>query len=171
MKKLMMLLLLGSTPAIAQDATKNLIGNLSSTADYSIFVNALNLSGVSQTLRSGGPYTVLAPNDFSYYKLAAGSLDKLLKAENRDLLTKVMSYHIIPGKYTVANIREAISNGNGKATLKTIGGSTLLATQIEGGILLTDENGNSAKIVVPDQVAENGIFHGVDTVIAPKTSL
>ena len=171
MKKLIVLLLLGASPTMAQDATKNLIGNLSSTADYSIFVNALNLSGVSQTLRTGGPYTVFAPNDFSHYKLAAGSLDKLLKAENRDLLAKVMSYHVVAGKYTVANLKEAIAAGNGKTTLKTLGGSTLLATQIEGGILLTDENGNSAKIVVADQVAENGIFHGVDTVIAPKTSL
>lgn len=170
MKTLLFVFALGITASYAQtsvnDSRKDLIANLSSTADYATFTNALNQSGLSQTLRANGPFTIFAPTDAAFAKVP--SLDELMKSENKPKLIKLLSNHVLTGKYTAQSIREAIEKGQGKATFKTLGGGTLTAALSENAVLITDEAGSTSRVIMPDQNSDNGIIHIIDTVDQTK---
>lgn len=165
MKRLLIVLMFSATMSYAQtsvnDSRKDLVSNLSSTGDYSMFTNALNVSGLSQTIKSNGPFTIFAPTDKTFEKMA--SSEELVKSENKEQLTKMLSNHILTGKYTAKSIKEAIEQGQGKAEFKTLSGGTVVASLSEDSILLTDEAGHTSKVSMPDQNSENGIIHVVET--------
>lgn len=165
MKKLLILLMFSASVTYAQtsvdDSRKDLVSNLSSTGDYSMFTNALNVTGLSQTIKSNGPFTLFAPTDKAFEKTQAS--EELMKSENKEQLTKLLSNHILTGKYTSKSIKEAIEQGKGKAEFKTLSGGTIVASLSDNSILLTDESGTTSRVSMPDQNSENGIIHVVDT--------
>ncbi|MEO5972249.1 MAG: fasciclin domain-containing protein [Sphingomicrobium sp.] len=134
------------------------------------FFQAAKAAGLDATLAGPGPYTVLAPDDAAFGKLPAGAADTLMKPESRNELTRVLTYHILPGTVLAEDIAKAIDNGKGKAVLATMGGSTLTATKDGGKVVLTDSAGGKARIVTGDQRFSNGVVHSIDTVLMPSAS-
>ena len=131
------------------------------------FAQATKAAGLDATLAGPGPYTVLVPDDAAFAKLPAGTADNWLKPESRTELTKVLTYHILPGTVLAEDIGKAIDNGNGKAVLATMGGETLTATREGGKIVLTDGTGAKATVTTADQTRTNGVVHQVDAVLRP----
>lgn len=134
------------------------------------FFQAAKAAGLDATLAGPGPYTVLAPDDAAFGKLPAGAADTLMKPESRNELTRVLTYHILPGTVLAEDIAKAIDNGKGKAVLATMGGGTLTATKEGGKVVLTDSAGGKASIVSGDQRFSNGVVHSVDSVLMPSAS-
>jgi uncharacterized surface protein with fasciclin (FAS1) repeats len=132
------------------------------------FVQASKAAGLDATLAGPGPYTVLVPSDEAFAKLPNGMADNLMKPESRDELTRVLTYHILPGVILVDDIRKAIDQGDGKTVLATMGGDTLSATKDGGNIVLTDTSGGKATLSGGDERATNGVVHHVDAVLVPK---
>jgi uncharacterized surface protein with fasciclin (FAS1) repeats len=126
-------------------------------------------AGLVDTLESKGPFTVFAPVNAAFSALPAGTVDTLLKPENKDALTKVLTYHVVPGYYTAADLDKLIRKGNGTATLKSVSGGTL-SFQKNGGhnITVTDESGNVADITIYDVLQSNGVIFSIDRVLLPK---
>ena len=115
-----------------------------------------------------GPFTVFAPTNEAFSKLPAGTVDTLLKPENKDQLTKVLTYHVVAGKVSSKDLAKLIKKGNGKATLKTVEGGTLTATMESGKVMLTDEKGGMATVTIADVYQSNGVIHVVDAVLMPN---
>ncbi|WP_419836218.1 fasciclin domain-containing protein [Xanthocytophaga agilis] len=149
--------------------SKNIIENAVNSKDHTTLVAAVKAAGLVETLQGKGPFTVFAPTNAAFDKLPAGTVDELVKPENKDQLTKILTYHVVAGKYTSKDIMKAIKEGNGKATWKTVSGKTLTA-MMDGskGIALTDEMGNTSKVTIPDVNQSNGVIHVIDTVVMPK---
>jgi len=132
------------------------------------FVQAAKAAGLDSTLAGPGPYTVLVPSDEAFAKLPNGMADGLMKPESRDELTRVLTYHILPGVILVDDIGKAIDQGDGKTILATMGGDTLTATKDGGNIVLTDSSGGKATLSGADEQATNGVVHHLDAVLVPK---
>jgi uncharacterized surface protein with fasciclin (FAS1) repeats len=148
---------------------KNIVENAINSKDHSTLVAAVKAAGLVETLESKGPFTVFAPVNAAFSALPAGTVDKLLKPENKAALTKVLTYHVVPGRYTSADIDKLIREGNGTATLKTASGGTLtLAKNGERNITVTDETGAVADISVYDVLQSNGVIYSVDRVLMPR---
>lgn len=131
------------------------------------FAAAAKAAGLDSTLAGPGPYTVLAPSDEAFGKLPAGQLDDWMKPESRAGLTRVLTYHIMPGTVLAEDIGKAIEAGDGKALLATMGGGTLTATREDGRIVLADSSGNRATVTEADRNYSNGVVHAIDTVLMP----
>jgi len=131
------------------------------------FVQAAKAAGIDATLAGPGPYTVFVPDDAAFNKLPQGTFDKWLKPESRTDLTRVLTYHILPGTVLADDIGKAIDNAKGKAMLATMGGATLTATREDGKIVLTDGAGGKATIIKADETRANGVVQRVDTVLMP----
>lgn len=131
------------------------------------FVQAVKAAGLDATLAGPGPYTVLVPTDEAFGKLPEGRFDDLTRQENRAELTRVLTYHILPGTVLAEDIGRAIENSDGKAVLATMGGETLTASRDGDRIVLTDSSGAEASITEADQRRSNGVVHVVDTVLMP----
>lgn len=131
------------------------------------FIRAAKAAGLDATLAGPGPYTVIVPDDAAFDKLPQGTFDNWLKPESRTELTRVLSYHILPGTVLAADIGKAIDNSNGKAMLATMGGQTLTATREGDKIVLTDSAGGKATIANADETLANGVVHRTDTVLMP----
>ena len=126
------------------------------------------IRGLVDTLTSAGPFTVFAPTNDAFAKLPAGTVDTLLKPENKATLTKVLTYHVVAGKMSSVDLRKAIKIGGGKATLKTVAGGNLTA-MLEGNmIVLTDEKGGMSKVMQANVFQSNGVIHVVDSVVLPN---
>lgn len=134
---------------------------------HTTLVAAVKAADLVSTLKSAGPFTVFAPVNDAFAKLPAGTVDFLLKAENKGTLTKILTYHVVAGNLDAAAVVEAIKKGNGKATLKTVSGGTLTATIDNGKVKLTDEKGGSSYVVVTDLKGSNGVIHVIDSVVMP----
>jgi len=132
------------------------------------FVQAAKAAGLDATLAGPGPYTVFVPDDAAFNKLPQGTFDKWLKPESRSDLTRVLTYHILPGTVLADDIGKAIDNAKGKATLATMGGATLTATREDGKIVLTDGAGGKATIIKADETRANGVVQQVDAVLMPS---
>src|SRR6266704_3896989 len=128
--------------------TKNIVENAVNSADHTTLVAAVKAAGLVETLQSPGPFTVFAPTNEAFAKLPAGTVDTLLKPENKDMLTKVLTYHVVAGKMSSKDLWKAIKWGNGTATLKTVSGGTLKATAMGKTIVLTDEKGGMSKVII-----------------------
>jgi uncharacterized surface protein with fasciclin (FAS1) repeats len=148
---------------------KNIVENAINSKDHTTLVAAVKAAGLVETLESKGPFTVFAPVNAAFSALPTGTVDKLLKPENKAALTKVLTYHVVPGRYTSADIDKLIREGNGTATLKTASGGTLtLGKNGERNITVTDETGAVADISVYDVLQSNGVIYSVDRVLMPR---
>lgn len=164
-KFLMMLLIGGIVTASAQTTVVDIaVGS----KDHSTLVAAVKEAGLVATLQSAGPFTVFAPTNEAFAKLPKGTVETLLKPENKATLTKILTYHVFAGKLDAAAVVKAITDGKGKATLTTVSGGTLTASIKNGKVILTDENGGTSTVVATDLNAGNGIVHVIDTVVLPK---
>jgi uncharacterized surface protein with fasciclin (FAS1) repeats len=149
-------------------ASKDIIDNAVNSKDHTTLVAAVKAAGLVQTLKGPGPFTVFAPTNDAFAALPAGTVDTLLKPENKPALTKVLTYHVVAGKMDSAALTKAIDAGNGKATLTEVSGGTLTATRSGSMIMLTDESGGMAHVTIADVVQSNGVIHVVDKVLLPK---
>jgi len=148
--------------------TKNIIENAVNSADHTTLVAAVKAAGLVDTLQGTGPFTVFAPTNDAFKKLPAGAVDNLLKPENKDALTKVLTYHVVAGRLSSADLRKEIKAGNGMASLKTVAGGTFTASMKGNDIMLKDEKGGWAKITQANVFQSNGVIHVIDTVVMPQ---
>ncbi len=149
-------------------AQKTVVDIAVGSKDHSTLVAAVKAAGLVETLQSAGPFTVFAPTNAAFAKLPAGTVETLLKAENKATLAKILTYHVVAGNLDAAAVVAAIKAGNGKAVVKTVSGGSLTASIKEGKVILTDEKGGVATVVATDLKAGNGIVHVIDTVVLPK---
>jgi uncharacterized surface protein with fasciclin (FAS1) repeats len=148
--------------------TKDIIDNAVNSKDHTTLVAAVKAAGLVDTLKGAGPFTVFAPTNAAFEKLPAGTVDGLLKPESKAALTKILTYHVVPGKQDAAAIAKAIEDGKGKATFKTAAGGTLTASIEGSGVVLTDEKGGKSKVTTADVIQSNGVIHVIDSVLMPK---
>lgn len=148
--------------------TKDIVDNAVNSADHTTLVAAVKAAGLVDTLKGPGPFTVFAPTNEAFAKLPAGTVDTLVKPENKDTLVKILTYHVVPGRLSVADIRKEIKAGGGKAELKTVQGETLTAMIHGTGIMLTDQKGGMAMITIPNVFQSNGVIQVVDSVLQPN---
>ena len=149
-------------------SSKDIIDNAVNSKDHTTLVAAVKAADLVQTLKGPGPFTVFAPVNSAFAALPAGTVDNLLKPENKAALTKVLTYHVVSGKMDSAALSKAIDAGGGKATLTEVSGGTLVATKSGSMIMLSDESGGMAHVTIPDVVQSNGVIHVVDKVLLPK---
>jgi len=152
----------------AMYSTKNIVENAVNSKDHTTLVAAVKAAGLVQTLEGAGPFTVFAPTNEAFDKLPAGTVDTLLKPENKDQLTKVLTYHVVAGRVSAKDLVKLIKAGGGKAELKTVEGGTLTATMQSGKVMLTDEKGGMATVTVADVYQSNGVIHVIDSVLLPN---
>jgi uncharacterized surface protein with fasciclin (FAS1) repeats len=151
-------------------ATRTIVDNASAAPNLSTLVAAVKAADLAATLSGPGPFTVFAPTNEAFARLAPGMVDTLLKPENKTSLVKVLSYHIVPGAITADDLRQRIAAGGGSATLTTVEGDPITATLVGAIIALTDVNGNKSYVETADVRQSNGVVHVVNGVIVPKLS-
>lgn len=166
-----------ATPAIAAVTvggqpmfkSKTIVQNAVNSADHTTLVAAVKAAGLVDTLNSKGPFTVFAPVNSAFSALPKGTVDTLLKPENKGQLTKVLTYHVVPGRLTFVKLKKMVKQGKGRAVLKTAAGGRLTA-ELNGpnNIVIADENGGRANINIYDVLQSNGVIHSVDKVLLPK---
>jgi uncharacterized surface protein with fasciclin (FAS1) repeats len=149
-------------------SSKDIVDNAVNSKDHTTLVAAVKAAGLVPTLKGAGPFTVFAPTNQAFEALPAGTVEMLLKPENKAALTKVLTYHVVAGKMDSAALAKAIDAGGGKATLTEVSGGTLVATRSGTLIMLSDESGGMAHVTIPDVVQSNGVIHVVDKVLLPK---
>jgi uncharacterized surface protein with fasciclin (FAS1) repeats len=183
-KTLVMLMLVAATMTVAAStafaqnnpmvggaamfSNKDIVDNAVNSADHTTLVAAVKAAGLVPTLKSKGPFTVFAPTNDAFNKLPAGTVDMLLKAENKAMLTKVLTYHVVAGRYDAKKLMKLIQQGGGTASLKTVSGGTLMAMMSGNSIVLRDEKGNTSNVTISNVRQSNGIIHVVDTVVMPN---
>jgi uncharacterized surface protein with fasciclin (FAS1) repeats len=161
----------GDNPMVGGQAmypTKNIIENAVNSADHTTLVAAVKAAGLVQTLEGTGPFTVFAPTNEAFAKLPAGTVDNLLKPENKDTLTKILTYHVVAGKWSATDLKKQIKEGNGQAKLKTVSGGELIAMMQGKNIVLKDEKGDVATVTIGNVFQSNGVIHVIDTVLLPN---
>ena len=149
--------------------TKDIVDNAVNSKDHTTLVAAVKAAGLVETLKSKGPFTVFAPTNDAFENLPAGTVETVLKPENKKMLTGILTYHVISGKYTFNDVAAAIKKGKGKVSMKTVAGGEL-TFKMNGAhnITVTDEKGGTANIVVYDINQKNGVIHSIDKVLMPK---
>jgi uncharacterized surface protein with fasciclin (FAS1) repeats len=149
--------------------TKNIVQNAVNSADHTTLVAAVKAAGLVDTLQSQGPFTVFAPTNEAFAKLPPGTVETLLKPENQDSLKKVLTYHVVAGRWSAADLVKKIKAGNGSAELSTVQGGKLWATLHMGQhIMLKDEKGGEVLVTIPDVFQSNGVIHVIDGVLLPN---
>lgn len=148
--------------------TRDIIDNAVNSKDHTTLVAAVKAAGLVETLKGPGPFTVFAPTNAAFDALPAGTVDTLLKPENKAMLSGILTYHVVPGKMDAAALTKAIAAGKGKAMLKTVAGGNLTATTQGGKVMVMDEKGGSATVTIADVMQSNGVIHVVDKVLLPK---
>ncbi|WP_247233020.1 fasciclin domain-containing protein [Telluribacter sp. SYSU D00476] len=146
---------------------KNIVENALNSKDHTTLVAAVKAAGLVETLQGAGPFTVFAPTNDAFGKLPAGTVETLVKPENKGTLTTILTYHVVPGRMDSEAIAEAIKKGNGKTTFKTVEGGTLTAMMNGKKLVLTDEKGGTSTVTIKDVYQSNGVIHVVDTVVMP----
>lgn len=149
--------------------SKNIVENAVNSKDHTTLVAAVKAAGLVDVLMSEGPFTVFAPTNAAFDKLPKGTVETLLKPENKEMLQTILKYHVAAGKWSAKDIIDAIKKGNGKYSFKTVSGGTLTAWMKGKDVYITDENGNSAKVTIADVNQKNGVIHVIDAVVTPKS--
>jgi len=149
-------------------AQGDIVAVASGSKDHTTLVSAVKAADLVATLQSKGPFTVFAPTNSAFDKLPAGTVDNLLKPENKATLASILTYHVVAGKLDAVAVMAAIKAGNGKAVLTTVNGGKLTASLKGANVILTGEKGGVATVVATDLKASNGIVHVIDTVVMPK---
>lgn len=152
----------------AMYATKDIVDNAVNSKDHTTLVAAVKAAGLVETLKSVGPFTVFAPTNAAFDKLPAGTVNNLVKPENKATLTKILTYHVVAGKMDSKAIAKAIKAGGGKAELTTVEGGKLWAWMEGKKLVLKDEKGGMSTVTIADVYQKNGVIHVVDTVLMPK---
>ena len=147
---------------------KDIIDNAVNSKDHTTLVAAVKAAGLVDTLKSAGPFTVFAPTNAAFAALPAGTVDTLLKPENKGMLTGILTYHVVAGKWDAAAIGKMIADGKGMASIKTVAGGTLVAKSAGGKVTVTDEKGGVATVTIADVYQSNGVIHVIDKVLLPK---
>lgn len=147
--------------------TKNIVENAVNSKDHTTLVAAVQAAGLVDTLASPGPFTVFAPTNAAFGKLPAGTVDTLLKPENKGMLTAVLTYHVIPGTLTAGDLAANAQANGGKAVLTTVQGAKLTVWGKDGKWYVTDAKGGKAEITIADVKQSNGVIHVVDDVLLP----
>jgi uncharacterized surface protein with fasciclin (FAS1) repeats len=147
---------------------KTIVENAVNSPIHKTLVAAVKAAGLVDILNGPGPFTVFAPTDDAFAKLPAGTVDNLVKPENKDTLVKILTYHVVPGKISSKQLMKMIKKGGGKATLKTVQGEDLTASVSDGKIMLTDAKGGMAAVTTADVFQSNGVIHVIDTVLMPN---
>lgn len=150
------------------DASKTIAVNASAAPNLTTLVSAVKAAGLATTLSGPGPFTVFAPTNDAFNRLAPGTVTTLLKPENKATLAKVLTYHVVPGTFTLADLQTKVTAGGGKATLTTVEGEPLTIEIINNAVQLTDVNGNKSFVETPDVHQSNGVVHVVNGVVLPK---
>lgn len=148
----------------------SIVGVAASNADFTTLVAAVKAADLVATLNSEGPFTVFAPVNAAFDKLPEGTVASLLKPENKDMLTSILTYHVVQGKFTASDVIAAIKDNGGKFTIPTVQGGTLTAKIKDGNVILKDENGAKSMVVITDVMASNGIIHAIDSVVMPNSN-
>jgi len=148
--------------------SKTIVENAVASPIHKTLVAAVTAAGLVDTLNSPGPFTVFAPTDDAFAKLPAGTVDTLVKPENKATLTKILTYHVVAGKITAKDIIDGVKAGGGKYEMTTVEGGKLVARVIGGKVVLTDEKGGSSTVTIANVYQSNGIIHVVDTVLMPN---
>lgn len=147
--------------------SKNIIENAVNSKDHKTLVAAVKAAGLVETLQGAGPFTVLAPTDEAFAKLPKGTVENLVKPENKETLTKILTYHVLAGKYSAKDIWAAVKAGNGKSIMKTVEGEDVTFWTKGKDLYIKDAKGNNAKVTIADVNQSNGVIHVIDTVLMP----
>ena len=147
--------------------SKNIVQNAIHSKDHTTLVAAVKAAGLVDTLQSPGPFTVFAPTNEAFAKLPAGTVETLLKPENKKTLTNVLTYHVVPGRLTAKDLMAKIDAGHGKATLKTVEGADLTFAMKDGKLWVVDAKGDTAQVTIRNVMQSNGVIHVIDTVLLP----
>ncbi len=147
--------------------TKDIIDNAVNSKDHTTLVAAVKAADLVATLKSAGPFTVFAPTNAAFAKLPAGTVDTLLKPENKGMLSSILTYHVVAGKLSAKDVIAAITAGGGKAELTTVQGGKLTGAIVGGKVVLTDAKGGKSTVTIADVNQSNGVIHVVDTVLMP----
>jgi len=148
--------------------SKDIVSNAVNSKDHTTLVAAVKAAGLVETLQSAGPFTVFAPTNEAFKMLPPGTVDNLLKPENKAMLTGILTYHVVPGKLNAADIAKKIKEGNGTATVTTVAGGKLALSMEGKRLALKDEKGGTAYVNIKDVNQSNGVIHVVDHVLLPK---
>ena len=157
--------MVGGAPMLA---SKDIIDNAVNSKDHTTLVAAVKAAGLVETLKSAGPFTVFAPTNAAFAALPVGTVDTLLKPENKGMLTGILTYHVVPGKVDAAALTKMIMDGNGSTSFKTVAGGMLTAKSAGGKVMITDEKGGTSTVTIADVYQSNGVIHVVDKVLLPK---
>jgi uncharacterized surface protein with fasciclin (FAS1) repeats len=147
--------------------SRNIVQNAVNSRDHTTLVAAVQAAGLADTLSGAGPFTVFAPTNAAFQKLPAGTVDTLLKSENRAMLQSVLTYHVVPGRVTAADLMQRISAGGGEARLTTVQGGTLTARMMGDRVMLVDAKGGMSHVTQADVMQSNGVIHVTDSVSLP----
>ena len=148
--------------------SKNIIENAVNSKDHTTLVAAVKAAGLVETLEGPGPFTVFAPTNEAFARLPAGTVDTLLKPENKQMLTSVLTYHVVPGRLTEADIDAKIKEGGGKAMLKTVQGQDLTFARGAGHLWVIDAKGDKAEVTIPNVMQSNGVIQVINKVLLPS---
>ena len=157
-----------NTDPIKKKKAKTIVAVAASNTNFTTLVAAVKAAGLVDVLNSKGPFTVFAPVNEAFNKLPEGTVATLLKPENKKLLTSILTYHVVSGKFAAKDVLKAIKDNNGKFVIKTVQGGKLTASLRKGKVILTDEKGNISTVTITDVSASNGIIHAIDSVVMPK---
>ncbi len=147
--------------------TKNIVENAVNSKDHTTLVAAVKAAGLVETLSSAGPFTVFAPTNAAFDMLPAGTVDNLVKPENKETLTKILTYHVLAGKYSAADVMKAIKKGDGKAMMKTVQGEDLTFMMKGKNVMIMDAKGGTAMVTIADVNQSNGVIHVINKVLMP----
>jgi uncharacterized surface protein with fasciclin (FAS1) repeats len=168
MKSLIFVVLAGFSATFTFGQAKDIVDIAAGSKEHTTLVAAIGAADLVSTLKTAGPFTVFAPTNAAFAKLPAGTVETLLKPENKATLVGILTYHVVSGNIDAAAVIEAIKAGNGQAVLTTVNGGKLTGSLDNGKVKLTDENGNSAFVTAADLKGTNGVIHVIDGVVTPK---
>jgi uncharacterized surface protein with fasciclin (FAS1) repeats len=151
----------------AMYSTRNIVQNAVNSKDHTTLVAAVKAGGLVDTLSGAGPFTVFAPSNAAFAKLPAGTVENLVKPENKAMLDKILTYHVVPGRITAQQIAAMAAKHSGTATLKTVEGENLMFRKAGSGWWVIDSKGDKARITIPNVMQSNGVIHVIDTVLMP----
>ncbi|WP_405604293.1 fasciclin domain-containing protein [Polaribacter sp. Asnod1-A03] len=149
--------------------SKNIVENAVNSKDHTTLVAAVKAAELVDVLTSKGPFTVFAPTNEAFNMLPKGTVETLLKPENKTKLQTILKYHVVAGKWNSKDVLKLIKKGKGKAALKTVSGGTITAWEKDGSVYISDENGGKAKVTIADVNQSNGVIHVIDAVLLPKS--
>tara|TARA_R110000744_G_scaffold44111_3_gene98613 strand:+ start:164 stop:688 length:525 start_codon:yes stop_codon:yes gene_type:complete len=152
---------------LMEDAAANIVEVAAGNEAFSTLVAAVKAADLVGTLSSAGPFTVFAPTNDAFAKLPQGTVESLLKPENKDALTGILTYHVVAGKFEAAAVIDAINANDGKFTVTTVQGGSIVLSLMDGNVILTDSKGGTATVVIADVAASNGVIHAIDAVVMP----